>query len=132
MDMRPPPNMRTPLGRVRGLGSAKSGTEDFWLQRITAIASIPLTIAGLFLVISLTGRTYPAVKQTLGSPLVAVLMMLFVIALALHMKIGVQIVIEDYVHDKMQKLTLITINNFFAWTVGLACIFAVLKISFGV
>jgi succinate dehydrogenase / fumarate reductase, membrane anchor subunit len=125
-------NMRTPLGRVRGLGSAKSGTEDFWLQRITAIASIPLTLAGLFLVISLTGRSYPAVKQILGSPLVAVLLMLFVIANALHMKIGVQVVIEDYVHDKMQKLTLITINNFFAWTVGLACIFAVLKISFGV
>jgi len=133
MDMRlPSGNMRTPLGRVRGLGSAKSGTEEFWLQRITAIASIPLTIAGLFLVISLTGRTYPAVKQILGSPLVAVLMMLFVIANALHMKIGVQVVIEDYVHDKLQKLTLITINNFFAWAVGLACIFAVLKISFGV
>ena len=125
-------NMRTPLGRVRGLGSAKSGTEEFWLQRITAIAGIPLTLAGLWLVISLTGRTYPAVRQILGSPLVAVLMMLFVIALALHMKIGVQIVIEDYVHDKLQKLTLITINNFFAWAVGLACIFAVLKISFGV
>ena len=125
-------DMRSPLGRVRGLGSAKSGTEDFWLQRITAIASIPLTLAGLFLVISLTGRTYPAVKQILGSPLVAVLLMLFVIANALHMKIGVQVVIEDYVHDKMQKLTLITINNFFAWTVGLACIFAILKISFGV
>jgi succinate dehydrogenase / fumarate reductase, membrane anchor subunit len=134
MDMRPPlgSSMRTPLGRVLGLGSAKSGTEDFWLQRITAVASIPLTLAGLFLVISLTGRSYPAVKQILGSPLVAVLMMLFVIANALHMKIGVQLVIEDYVHDKLQKLTLITINNFFAWTIGLACIFAVLKISFGV
>lgn len=125
-------SMRTPLGRVRGLGSAKSGTEAFWLQRMTAIASIPLTLAGLFLVISLTGRSYPAVKQILGSPLVAVLMMLFVIANALHMKIGVQVVIEDYFQDKMQKLTLITINNFFAWAVALACIFAVLKISFGV
>jgi succinate dehydrogenase / fumarate reductase, membrane anchor subunit len=125
-------NMRTPLGRVRGLGSAKSGTEEFWLQRITAIASIPLTLAGLWLVISLTGRTYPGVKQILGSPLVAVLMMLFVIANVLHMKIGVQVVIEDYVHDKLQKLTLITVNNFFAWAVALACIFAVLKISFGV
>jgi succinate dehydrogenase / fumarate reductase, membrane anchor subunit len=125
-------NMRTPLGRVRGLGSAKSGTEEFWLQRVTAIASIPLTLAGLWLVISLTGRTYPGVKQILGSPLVAVLMMLFVIANVLHMKIGVQVVIEDYVHDKLQKLTLITVNNFFAWAVALACIFAVLKISFGV
>jgi succinate dehydrogenase / fumarate reductase membrane anchor subunit len=125
-------SMRTPLGRVRGLGSAKSGTEDFWRQRVTAIALIPLTLAGLYLVISLTGRSYPAVRQILGSPLVAVLMMLFVIAIVWHMKIGVQVVIEDYVHDKTQKLTLVIINNFFAWAVGLACIFALLKISFGV
>lgn len=133
MSMRPPlGNMRTPLGRVRGLGSAKSGTEDFWRQRVTAIAGIPLTLAGLYLVISLTGRSYPAVKQILGSPLVAVLMMLFVIAIVWHMKIGVQVVLEDYVHEKTRKLTLIIINNFFAWAVGLACIFALLKISFGV
>ncbi|HEY4919094.1 MAG TPA: succinate dehydrogenase, hydrophobic membrane anchor protein [Xanthobacteraceae bacterium] len=125
-------SMRTPLGRVRGLGSAKSGTEAFWLQRMTAIASIPLTLAGLVLVISLTGRSYPAVRQILGSPLIAVLMMLFVIANAMHMKIGVQVVIEDYVYDKNKKLTLVMLNNFFAWAVGLACIFAILKISFGV
>ena len=125
-------SMRTPLGRVRGLGSAKSGTEAFWLQRMTAIASIPLTLAGLVLVISLTGRSFPAVKQIIGSPLVAVLMILFVVAIAIHMKIGVQIVIEDYVHDKTQKLTLVILNNFFAWAIGLACIFAIFKISFGV
>jgi succinate dehydrogenase / fumarate reductase, membrane anchor subunit len=125
-------SMRTPLGRVRGLGSAKSGTEAFWLQRMTAIASIPLTLAGLVLVISLTGRSYPAVRQILGSPLIAVLMMLFVIANAMHMKIGVQVVIEDYVYAKNKKLTLVMLNNFFAWAVGLACIFAILKISFGV
>ncbi len=125
-------SMRTPLGRVRGLGTAKSGTEEFWLQRMTAIASIPLTLAGLVLVISLAGRSYPAVKQIVGSPLVAVLLILFVIANATHMRIGVQVVIEDYVHDKTQKLTLLMLNNFFAWAVGLACIFAILKISFGV
>ena len=125
-------SMRTPLGRVLGFGSAKSGTEDFWLQRLTAIASIPLTIAGLILVISLTGRSYPTVKQTLASPLVAVLLMLFVLANVLHMKIGVQIVIEDYIHEHKRKVTLVILNNFFAWAVGLACIFAILKISFGV
>jgi succinate dehydrogenase / fumarate reductase membrane anchor subunit len=125
-------SMRTPLGRVLGLGSAKSGTEDFWLQRVTAVANVPLTLAGLFLVISLTGRSYPAVKQILGSPLVAVVMMLFVVANVLHMKIGVQVVIEDYVHEHKQKVTLVILNNFFAWAVGLACIFAILKISFGV
>jgi succinate dehydrogenase / fumarate reductase membrane anchor subunit len=125
-------NMRTPLRRVRGLGSARTGTEEFWLQRMTAIAGIPLTIAGLSLVISLTGRSYPAVKQILGSPLVAVLMILFILANVVHMKIGVQVVIEDYVPDKNQKFTLVILNTFFAWAIGLACVFAILKISFGV
>ena len=125
-------NLRTPLGRVRGLGSARTGTEEFWLQRMTAIAGIPLTIAGLFLVISLTGRSYPAVKQILGSPLVAVLMILFILANVIHMKIGIQVVIEDYVYHKNQKFTLLILNTFFAWAVGLACVFAILKISFGV
>ncbi len=126
------PNMRTPLGRVRGMGSARTGTEEFWLQRMTAIASVPLTIAGLFLVISLTGRSYPAVRQILGSPVVAVLMILFILANVIHMKIGVQVVVEDYVHDKNQKFTLLILNTFFAWAIGLACVFAILKISFGV
>ena len=125
-------DMRTPLGRVLGLGSAKSGTHDFWLQRLTAIAGVPLVLAGLALIISLTGRSYPAVKQILASPMVAVLLMLFVIALVTHMKIGIQIVIEDYIHDKNQKLTLVMLNNFFSWAVGLACVFAILKISLGV
>jgi succinate dehydrogenase / fumarate reductase membrane anchor subunit len=125
-------NMRTPMRRVRGLGSARTGTGEFWLQRMTAIASIPLTLAGLFLVISLTGRSYPAVKQILGSPLVAVLMILFVLTSVIHMKIGVQVVIEDYIYEKNQKFTLVILNTFFAWAIGLACVFAILKISFGV
>jgi succinate dehydrogenase membrane anchor subunit len=125
-------NLRTPLGRVRGLGSARNGTEEFWLQRMTAIAGIPLTIAGLSLVISLTGRSYPAVKQILGSPLVAVLMILFILANVIHMKIGIQVVVEDYVYHKNQKFTLLILNTFFAWAIGLACVFAILKISFGV
>src|SRR5262249_16547145 len=125
-------NLRTPMGRVRGLGSARNGTGEFWLQRMTAIAGIPLTLAGLFLVISLTGRPYPGVKQILGSPLVAVLMMLFILANVVHMKIGIQVVIEDYVYGKNQKFTLLILNTFFAWAIGLACAFAILKISFGV
>ena len=125
-------SMRTPLGRVLGLGSAKTGTEDFWMQRMTAIASVPLTIAGLVLVVSLTGRSYPAVKQILASPLVAVLLMLFILTIVIHMKIGVQVVIEDYVYEKKRKITLMMLNTFFAWAIGLACVFAILKISFGV
>jgi len=125
-------SMRTPLGRVRGLGSARSGTRDFWLQRLSAIASVPLTIAGVVLVISLTGRSYPAVKQILASPLVAVPLLLFILATVVHMKIGVQIIIEDYVYEKKQKLTLLMLNIFFAVAIGLACTYAILKLSFGV
>jgi succinate dehydrogenase / fumarate reductase membrane anchor subunit len=125
-------SMRTPLGRVRGLGSARSGTRDFWLQRVTAIASVPLTIAGVVLVISLTGRNYPALKQILASPVVAVPLLLFILATVVHMKIGVQIIIEDYVYEKKQKLTLLMLNIFFAVAIGLACTYAILKLSFGV
>jgi succinate dehydrogenase / fumarate reductase membrane anchor subunit len=125
-------SMRTPLGRVRGLGSARSGTRDFWLQRVTAIASVPLAIAGVVLVISLTGRSYPALKQILASPVVAVPLLLFILTTVVHMKIGVQIIIEDYVYEKKQKLTLLMLNIFFAVAIGLACTYAILKLSFGV
>ncbi len=124
--------MRTPLGRVRGLGSAKSGTEHFWQQRLTGVASVPLTIAGVFLVISLTGRSYISVKQILASPLVSVLLLLFILSNVVHMKIGMQVIIEDYVHDEKQKLTLLMLNSFFSIAIGLACAYAVLKLSFGV
>ena len=125
-------SMRTPLGRVRGLGSARSGTQHFWRQRLTAIANVPLGIGGVILMISLTGRSYPAVRQILASPLVAVLMLLFVLSITVHMKIGMQVIIEDYVHEEKQKLTLLVLNTFYAVAIGLACAFAILKLSFGV
>jgi succinate dehydrogenase membrane anchor subunit len=125
-------SMRTPLGRVRGLGSARSGTAHFWRQRVTAIANVPLVLGGVMLMISLTGRSYPAVKQILASPLVAVLMLLFILSLTTHMKIGMQVVIEDYVHEEKQKLTLLILNTFYAVAIGLACAYAILKLSFGV
>jgi succinate dehydrogenase / fumarate reductase membrane anchor subunit len=125
-------SMRTPLGRVRGLGSARSGTEHFWRQRLTAIANVPLVLGGVMLMISLTGRSYPAVKQILASPLVAVLMLLFILSITTHMKIGMQVIIEDYVHEEKQKLTLLMLNIFYAVAIGLACAFAIFKISFGV
>ena len=125
-------SMKTPLGRARGHGSARSGTQHFWHQRLTSVANIPLTIAFIVIVISLLGRNHAAAVQILGSPLVAVLMILFILANVVHMKIGIQVVIEDYVYDKNQKFTLLILNTFFAWAIGLACVFAVLKISFGV
>src|SRR6266446_4766311 len=125
-------SMRTPLGRVRGLGPAKSGTEHFWRQRLTAVANVPLSIAFVLIVVSLVGRNHAAVVQILGSPLVAVLILLFMLSIATHMKIGMQEIIEDYVHADVLKLALLAANTFFAIAVGFASAFAILKLSFGV
>jgi succinate dehydrogenase / fumarate reductase membrane anchor subunit len=125
-------SMRTPLSRVRGLGSAKSGTEHFWRQRVTAVANVPLTIAGIIIVVSLLGRNHAAVAQVLGSPLIAILLLLFVISVTYHMRLGLQVVIEDYIHGERMKLTLVMLNTFFTFAAGLAAAFAILKLSFGV
>jgi succinate dehydrogenase / fumarate reductase, membrane anchor subunit len=125
-------NMRTPLGRVRGLGSAKTGTEDFWHQRLTAMANIPLVIAGVVIVISLVGRNHAAAAQILGSPLIAILMLLFIISVTFHMRIGMQVIIEDYVHEETSKIVLIMLNTFYTVAVALVSAFAILKLSFGV
>jgi succinate dehydrogenase / fumarate reductase membrane anchor subunit len=122
----------TPLARVRGLGSARSGTEHFWRQRLTAIANVPLTIAFVLLVVSLLGRNHAAVQQILGTPLVAIVMLLFVCSITAHMRIGMQVIIEDYVHDELPKLALLIANTFFAVAVGFTSIYALLKLSFGV
>jgi succinate dehydrogenase / fumarate reductase membrane anchor subunit len=124
--------MSTPLARVRGLGSAKSGTEQFWRQRLTAVANVPLSIAFVFIVIGLLGRNHAAVVQILGSPLVAVIMLLFILSITTHMRIGMQVIIEDYVHDERHKFFLLMANTFFAVAVALASAFAILTLSFKV
>ena len=124
-------SMRTPLGRVRGLGSAKSGTEHFWLQRVTAVANVILTLIFLGVVISLFGKPYAAAMATLSHPLVAILMLLFIISGAVHMRLGMQVVIEDYIHGEGLKIAAVMANTFFAIAIGAACVFAVLKLSFG-
>jgi succinate dehydrogenase / fumarate reductase, membrane anchor subunit len=124
--------MSTPLGRVRGLGSARSGTEHFWRQRLTAVANVPLIIGFVFIVVGLLGRNHAAVVQILGSPLVAVIMLLFILSVTTHMRIGMQVIIEDYVHDETAKLALLMANTFFAVAVGLASAFAILMLSFKV
>ena len=125
-------NMRTPLGRVRGLGSAKSGTEHFWKQRLTSVANIALTIAGIVIVIALLGRNHAATAQILGSPVIALIMLLFIISVCTHMRIGMQVVIEDYVHEDKAKFAMVMLNTFYCFAVGLAAAFAILKLSFGV
>ena len=96
--------MRTPMRRVRGLGAAHSGTGHFWHQRVTSVAGIPLTIGLLLIITALLGRSHAAVVQILGSPIVAIIMLLFIINTAYHMWIGMQEIILDYVHDEKWKL----------------------------
>ncbi len=127
-----PLNMRTPLNRVRGYGSAKSGTEDFIRQRLTAIANIPLAIGAILIVMSLIGTNHATVKTTLGSPLIAIVMLLFVISVFYHMRIGMQTIIEDYVHGERAKYALLILNTFYTFAAGFAAVYAILKLSFGV
>ena len=129
--MEPHP-MRTPMRRVRGLGAAHSGTQQFWHQRLTSAAGIPLIIAVVIIVIALLGRSHAAVVQILGSPLVAIVMLLFVVNIAYHMWIGLQEIIIDYVHEDKLKLLSLMANTFFVFAISFACIFAILKLSFGV
>jgi succinate dehydrogenase / fumarate reductase, membrane anchor subunit len=124
--------MSTPLARVRGLGAAKSGTEHFWRQRLTAVANVPLTIAFVLILVSLLGRNHAWAAQILGSPLVAIIMLLFIASITIHMRIGMQVVIEDYIHDEPLRLILLMANTFFSLAVALASAYGILKLSFGV
>jgi succinate dehydrogenase / fumarate reductase membrane anchor subunit len=130
--MRELEQLRTPMRRVRGLGTAHSGTQTFWHQRVTSVAGIPLTIALLIIVVALLGRSHAAVVQILGSPLVAIIMLLFIINMTYHMWIGMQEIIVDYVHADRWKLLSLMANTFFVFAVSLASVYAILKLSFGV
>jgi succinate dehydrogenase / fumarate reductase membrane anchor subunit len=123
--------MRTALNRVRGLGPAHSGTGHFWLQRTTAIANVPLVIYFVFMVASLAGRSHAGVVATLGQPAVTILMLAAVLSIVSHMRIGMQVIIEDYVHTPGTKVTLLLANTFFSIAIGLTAAFAILRISFG-
>lgn len=123
-------DMRTPLSRVRGLGSAKDGTQHFWHQRLTAMANVPLIGFFIWTVVSLNGAGYAQTVAYLSHPFVAIVMLMVLGAGIYHMKLGMQTVIEDYVHGSSGK-ALLVLNTFFAIAIAITCAFAVLKLAFG-
>ena len=124
-------DLRTPLSRARGLGSAKEGVHHFWAQRITAVALIPLVAWFALSLIMMSGADYGVVRAWIGSPVVMVLLTLTIVIGLHHGQLGMQVVIEDYVHNDGMKLALIVLMRFIAVFFGLAAIVAILRIGFG-
>jgi len=123
--------MRTPLSRVRGLGSAKSGTEHWFLQRVTAIANIPLILFMIFFVISHLGAGRADIVASLRHPIVAILIALAFVSVLWHMRLGMQVIIEDYVQGAGAKFLALLLNTFFAILLAVAVLFAILRMMLG-
>jgi succinate dehydrogenase / fumarate reductase membrane anchor subunit len=123
---------KTPLGRVLGLGSAKTGTGEFWKERITGVALVPLTVAFVLVIAVLVQADQARALAILSSPLVAVLMLLFIAVSIVHMRAGMQVIIEDYVHNEPLKIACVMANSFFSYLVGALCIYALLKLNFAI
>ncbi|MFL4992577.1 MAG: succinate dehydrogenase, hydrophobic membrane anchor protein [Microvirga sp.] len=124
-------SMRTPLARVKGLGAAGHGVEHWWIHRVTAVSNLPLIIAFVAIVATLAGRPHADALRIVSHPLVAILLSLTVISVTNHMRLGMALPIEDYVHQKGLKLAALIANNFFAVLIAVICLYSILKISFG-
>jgi succinate dehydrogenase / fumarate reductase membrane anchor subunit len=124
-------DLRSPLNRARGLGSAKSGVHHFWMQRLTAVALIPLVIWFAVSLVMLSGADYGMARSWLSSPFVMVLLILTICIGLYHGQLGMQVVIEDYVHNEGVKLALIVAIKFIAVFFGLVAIVASMRIGFG-
>jgi len=122
-------SFRTPLGRVRALGSARQGTQDALVMRATSIALVPLSVAFIVLMLSLLHKDYNGVRAEIGHPLPAVLVLLFVLVGVYHTQVGMRSVIVDYLHGHAREWALI-LNLFVAAALGMACVYATLRIGF--
>ena len=121
--------LRTPLGRIEGLGSAKAGTTHFLHQRMTAVVLVPLSIWFVLAVLGLVGAERDAAAAFLGRPVYAVLMFLFVAAVLYHMAIGLQVIVEDYTHQEGGKIALIILIRFAAFALGATAALALVKLA---
>ncbi|MFN0264998.1 succinate dehydrogenase, hydrophobic membrane anchor protein [Tepidamorphus sp. 3E244] len=124
-------SLRTPLSRVRGLGSAHEGTDHFWKQRVTALANLVLVIGLLWFVLASLGSTHAEFAARVANPFVAGMLILLIVSGVMHMKIGMQVIIEDYVHGEGAKIAALIGNIFFAAAVGIVGVLAVLKLALG-
>lgn len=124
-------SMRTPLKNVRRLGSAKEGADHFWKQRLTGVSNLFLSGFLVWLLVRLAGADYVTVKAHLATPWIALALLLLVLSGMIHMRLGMQTIIEDYVSSEGRKIALLMLNTFFTVFIGAASIFAVLKLCFG-
>jgi succinate dehydrogenase / fumarate reductase, membrane anchor subunit len=122
--------MRSPLNRARGLGSAKEGVEHWWMQRMTAVALIPLSLWLTASLIALTGSDYDTFIGWLRAPFATIMMVLLLIALFQHISLGLRVVVEDYVHSDGVKIPAVVVIRLFCSAVAIAGIFATLRIAF--
>lgn len=124
-------SLQSSLGKVRGLGSAKAGTDHWWYQRMTAIALIPLLIWFVVSLVSLIGADRQDIQDWLSSPISATLLIVLIIALFKHAALGVQVVVEDYVTVKALKLTIVIATNLGATLIAVLSVISVLRLAFG-
>jgi len=126
------PRIRTPLGKIGGLGSARAGTHHFWALRVSSVALIPLSIWFVASALAYVGAEQGAVAAYFAEPINAVLMFLFIVACAYHTSLGLQTIIEDYFHQESLKITLLILNRFACWIVATVAGYALIRMAFGV